>query len=70
MQELGSALARPPADLSEACAQPVPVSGPLDRGTVRQLWSEDRAALGDCRRKHAALDAFYRTRDAALAGKK
>ncbi|MDQ0314870.1 hypothetical protein [Amorphus orientalis] len=41
------------------------VSG-IGQGRVVELWSQDRAALVACKRRHAGLARFYQVRDEGL----
>lgn len=67
--ELASPAAQPPASLAAPCANPVDFAdGALGAGSVEFLWSTDRAALAACGARHDAVMAFYRERDAGLAG--
>jgi len=45
-----------PAVLKERCADPVAVPvRDLGSAEAARLWGADRAALGECRRRHSAL---------------
>jgi hypothetical protein len=69
--ELSLPEAQPPAGLVELCANPVEIAeGALSAGAVARLWAGDRAALVACAGRHEGLAAFYRDRDARLAGVK
>lgn len=69
LKELAGPLAQPPAEMLKACADPVALAGALNRGQVRGLWAEDRAALVSCGEGKQAVVEFYRARDDALAGR-
>lgn len=71
VSELASALAAPPATLTEACGAPAELpEGPLSAGAVERAWAADIVALHSCRERHRAVTEFYRQRDAGLAGTK
>lgn len=58
-----------PAELARDCKAP----GKLPEVDTTQedaeaLWSADRAALVDCRKRKRAEGSYYRKRDAAIAG--
>lgn len=47
-----------PAALTEPCREPVAIPDrDLSTPDAARLWGADRAALGDCRRRHGALAA-------------
>ncbi|MFN4098132.1 MAG: hypothetical protein ACK4GT_00010 [Pararhodobacter sp.] len=47
-----------PAALTEPCQPPVEIPDrDLSTPETARLWGADRRALGDCRRRHAALAA-------------
>ncbi len=51
-------LARIPLSLKQACAGVVNIPDrDLTEADVARLWGKDRAALGACVKKHAALSA-------------
>ena len=55
-------LARVPPSLAAPCTDVVDVPGrDLTSSEVARLWGADRAALGDCRRRHAALAESLRS---------
>lgn len=67
--ELGKVQARPPAELTKACASPLKIASG-SAGAVERIWARDRAALVMCKERHASLVKFYSERDAGLAGGK
>src|ERR1700675_2008770 len=68
VSELSSQLAKPPAEFSKPCDDPVDLTGALSAGAVERSWGADRFALATCRDRHSAVLDFYSHRDAALSG--
>lgn len=71
VKEIGGGKAAAPARLTQRCAAPAAIpTGALSAGATERLWAQDRAALDDCGRRHAALAGYYTDRDARLSGSK
>lgn len=71
VKEIGGGRAAAPARLTQHCAPPAAIpAGALSAGATERLWAQDRAALDDCGRRHAALAGYYTDRDARLSGSK
>ena len=70
VEALKSGLAKPPAELSAPCPDPVKLpDGAMGAAVVAGNWMADRAALADCRDRKAAVQKFYDGRDEGLANK-
>lgn len=44
-----------PPELAAPCAEAVEIPGALTQARAEILWMRDRAALRDCRERHAAI---------------
>lgn len=64
-----TALEAQPSEVLEApCADPIDLRGMqgLNAGPVERYWIVDRSSLVDCRDRKAAMQKFFRERDAAI----
>lgn len=60
---------KPAPENRRPCALPVAIPNrDLSEGETERLWYEDRIALVICGRRKLAVDSFYETRDAKIAG--